>query len=148
MNTKEETFIIDDLLKELQTAVKAQLQTAGKTAVEVRTFKSNKDHACRIVADREKIRQTLVHLLDNSVKYIERGHIIIGYYVMDTNLVDFFVDDTGARMYHDTTHDLTAAQQSGFRLKERKPNDISSSVSFAVTCEQVEIFQVKIENDE
>jgi hypothetical protein len=63
------------------------------------------------------------------------------------DLVDFFVDDTGARMNHNTDGDLTAVrellQQMGIHLKERKPNDISASCSFSVKSEQVVLNQVQ-----
>jgi hypothetical protein len=147
MNTQEQTFIIDDLLNELQTAVKSQLQAAGKPDIDVWLFKYKKDHTCRILADREQIRQAFVHLLDNSVKFTDSGFISFGYYVLMPDLVDFFVTDTGTRMFLDNPDQyLTAVrdllQQTGIRLKERKPNDISAKYSFSVKCEPVELTKI------
>ena len=71
------------------------------------TFKYRNDRNCRILADRKQIRQVFVHLLDNAVKYTERGFISFGYYVLKPDLVDFFVTDTGARMYHDNPEIFT-----------------------------------------
>jgi signal transduction histidine kinase len=47
-----------------------QLQTAGKSHIEVETFQYEDDRTCRILADRERIRQVFVHLLDNAVTFI------------------------------------------------------------------------------
>jgi len=66
---EKEIFCIDDLLRELQIVVKEELQNAGKSNIDVRTFQYSKEHTCRILADRELIRQAFVHLLDNSIKY-------------------------------------------------------------------------------
>jgi light-regulated signal transduction histidine kinase (bacteriophytochrome) len=139
----KEIFCIDDLLRELQKVVKENLQIIGKSNIDVRIFQYRKHLSCHILAERERIRQAFVHLLENSIKYTVRGHIVFGYYVLKPDLVDFFVDDTGTRMYYDTEPDLYAVrdllQQTGIRLKERKPNDISAKYSFSVTSEQVKV---------
>ena len=147
MNNQNQPFIIDDLLNELQTVVKENLQTAGKPDIEVNIFKYKQDHACSILADREQIRQAFVYLLDNSVKFIDRGFISFGYYLLKPDLVDFFVTDTGTRMFLDNPDQyLTAVrdllQQTGIRLIERKPNDISAKYSFSVMSELVKITKV------
>jgi hypothetical protein len=144
MTHQQEPFIIDDLLEELHTAVKENLQKAGKPDIEVNIFKYKQDHTCRILADRKLIRQAFVLLLDNSVKFIDSGFISFGYYVLKPDLVDFFVTDTGTRMFLDNpdqylTPVRNLLQQTGIRLKERKPNDISAKYSFSVTSELVEV---------
>ena len=135
-------FIIDDLLNELHNYVKQELQTAGKADIEVETFKYRDDHACRILADREQIRQAFVYLLDNAIKSTDSGFIYFGYYVLDDDLVDFFVDDTGSGNHNDTPPDLSPVRnllgQMGSRLKE-KNTDEGSSFSFSIKSAKVEL---------
>ena len=136
-----QTFCIDDLLNELQIEVKEKLQNAGKSNIDVNTFKYRNDHTCSILADRERLRQALVHLLDDSVKYTDVGFIFFGYYVMDTNLVDFFVDDT-REMCHASVPDLSPVrdllEQMGSRLKKSAVG-LSSSLHFSIKSERVEV---------
>jgi signal transduction histidine kinase len=142
MTPNPQPFIIDDLLNELYTAVKNNLQTAGKQEIEVEIYRYKDDHACCILADRELLRQVLAHLLDNAVKCIERGFIIFGYHVLNDNLVDFFVDDTRGRNYDDAILDLSAIhdllQQIGSRLND-KTKDVGSSLSFSIKSTQIEV---------
>ena len=90
MSQNHHLFIIDDLLNDLHTTVKENLQNAGKPEIDVEIYRYSDDHTCSIHADRELLRQVLAHLLDNAVKFINRGFIVFGYHVMNDNLVDFF----------------------------------------------------------
>jgi len=142
MTHQQETFIIDDLLEELLIAVKENLQNAGKPEIEVEIYRYSEEHTCSILADRELLRQVLAHLLDNAVKFINRGFIVFGYHVMNENLVDFFVDDTR----DDTAADLTAVndllQQMGSHLK-KSTRGLTSALSFSIESEQIVLNQVQ-----
>jgi len=139
MTTTQETFIIDDLLEELHTAVKEKTATSD---VEVDIFKYKKDHTCRILADRERIRQAFVILLDNAVQSTASGFISFGYYVLKPDLVDFFVTDNGLGEFNETPPDLSPVrdllQPMGSRLKENITGT-GSKFSFSVTSELVEL---------
>ena len=142
---QQETFIIDDLMNELLIYVKEQLQNAGKPDIDVETFKYKEDHTCSILADRERLRKVLVHLFDNAIQFTDRGFIYFGYYLLDTDLVDFYVDDTGLGKYNDTPPDLSAVndllQQMGSHLKE-KIKGTGSSFSFSIKSEKVELTKI------
>jgi len=145
MNHQEETFIIDDLMNELLIEVRKNLQNAGKSNIDVETFKYKDDHTCRILANRERLRKVLVHLFDNSIKCTDRGFIYFGYYLLNTDLVDFYVDDTGLGKYNDTPPDLSAVnkllQQMDSNLKA-KIKGTGSSYSFSIKSEQVELTKI------
>ena len=143
MTHQQETFIIDDLLNELQIYVKAELQTAGKPEIDVEIYHYSDEHICSIFADRECLRQVLIHLLDNAVKFAGRGFIVFGYHLLDDNVVDFFVDDTRKGNNDDAVLDLSAVrdllQTMGSRLKVKPPKRVGSSFSFSIKSEQVEL---------
>ena len=48
-----------------------------------------------IMTDQSRLRQVLGNLIDNSIKYTEKGFIKFGYRQTDTNQLEFFVKDTG-----------------------------------------------------
>ena len=140
-----QTFSIDNLLNELQIEVKEQLQNAGKPEIDVEIYRYSDEHTCSILADRERVRQALSHLLGNAVKFIDRGFMVFGYHVLHDNIVDFFVDDTGAGKYNDTPPDLSPVrdllQTMGSHLKE-KITGTGASYSFSIECEQVELTKI------
>jgi signal transduction histidine kinase len=143
MTHQQETFCIDDLLNELLITVKQELQNAEKSHIDVETYQYSDDHTCSILADRELLRQVLVHLLDNAVKSITRGFIVFGYHLLDDNLVDFFVDDTRGQMCRDSgVPDLSNVrdllQQMGSRLKKT-----TIGLSFSVESAQVVLNLIK-----
>ena len=137
-----QTFCIDDLLNELHLYVKEKLQNAGNPDVDVDIYRYKKDHICRILADRESLRQALVHLLDNAVKFTDYGFIVFGYHVLKPDLVDFFVTDNGLGEYNDTPPDLSPVcellQTMGSRLK-KDVTGTGSSFSFSIKSERVEV---------
>lgn len=58
------------------------------------SFKKGCDQPFYVFADKEKIRQVLINLLDNSIKYgKESGNTIISFYEMDENLLMEITDD-------------------------------------------------------
>ena len=112
-------FNLDALMSDLRLYVKSELQKCGKTHIEADTYPYQEGETCSLQADREGIRQILVHLLDNAVKYIESGFISFGYLAPDTLGVDFFVADT--REDEDFNKNLTVAsglaEEMGSALK-------------------------------
>ena len=48
-----------------------------------------------IYIDALRLRQVLKNLIENSIKFTEKGHITFGYRLSSPNLIEFFVQDTG-----------------------------------------------------
>ena len=138
MNTQtktEEKFCIDDLMSELHAYVKEELQKAGKPEIETQFCRYYENQTCLIQTDRERLRQILALLLDNAVRYIERGFIAFGYFVLKTDMIDFHVDDTRVNNINENLTEVSAlVQQMGSRLKTKAPKDKRSSCSFTVKC--------------
>jgi signal transduction histidine kinase len=145
MSQNHHPFIIDDLLQELHLTVKANLQTAGKPEIDVEMYRYSEEHTCSILADRELLQQVFVHLLDNAVKFTNRGFIVFGYHVLSDNLVDFFVDYTRLKKINDAALDLYTVrdllQQMGSRLNEQNERT-GTSFSFSIKSEQVKVAKI------
>jgi two-component system phosphate regulon sensor histidine kinase PhoR len=79
-----ETFDINKLVKEVFEAVDVKADTKNISL----TIKKGCDTSFFVFADRERIRQVLTNLIENSIKYgKENGETTIGFYDMDVNIL-------------------------------------------------------------
>ena len=90
-----DTFCVDDLMDEMYHYVLRKLKNQGKPDIGVEILKYSDFEKCQICADRIRLRQILFNLLDNTVKCTENGYVFFGYRITNTNMIDFFVEDTG-----------------------------------------------------
>lgn len=49
----------------------------------------------KIKLDEVKLRQILVNLINNAIKFTEKGEITFGYHIKNASEISFFVEDTG-----------------------------------------------------
>lgn len=85
-----DTFDINKLVKEVFDAIEIKAQ---KKNIQL-SVKKGCDHAFYVFADKERIRQVLTNLIDNSVKYgREGGETIVGFYDMDENVLTEVTDN-------------------------------------------------------
>lgn len=89
---KTETFIIQDLIKEEFDSLSMKAQTRNISF----SIKKGCEVPIAVIADKEKIRQVLINLLDNSIKYGKQdGHTIASIYKMDEQTVLVELSDNG-----------------------------------------------------
>ncbi len=67
---------------------------AALKGLEVKTTKGLPDSECNIVTDKYRLRQVLINLMSNAIKFTRKGHIKFGYEKVNDEF-RFFVEDTG-----------------------------------------------------
>jgi signal transduction histidine kinase len=86
---------INELLMNLVSQFNIEKSLNGKEHISIRTKRSSKDASFSILTDEHKLRQTLVNLIENALKYTNEGSIDIGYTFRDDDKVEFYVKDSG-----------------------------------------------------
>ncbi len=88
------------------------------------SFKKGCDQPFYVFADKEKIRQVLINLLDNSIKYgKERGNTVVSFYDMDENiLVEVTDDGNGIDEHH-----LVRLFERFYRADKSRSRDIGGT---------------------
>lgn len=87
-----ESFVIQDLARDIfeEFALKAEERNIRLE------FKKGTEGALRVYADKSKIRQAMVNLVENAIKYgSEGGAVTIGFYQLDDKRVYVEVSDDG-----------------------------------------------------
>lgn len=81
---------LDELFKVIATS--AQIRRPNK-AVEVIYESEIPD--CHIITEKNRVSQVVNNLINNAMKFTEKGSIRIGYRLKDTTTLYFYVEDTG-----------------------------------------------------
>ena len=94
VETFESEVSVANLLKELHETYINYLVARNKTGISIdyKCFLFDKQE--KILVDENKLRQVLINLLNNAVKFTDTGNISFGC-SLDDNLIKFFVSDTG-----------------------------------------------------
>lgn len=91
-----------------------------------------------ISSDRQIIRQVLVNIINNAIKFTKEGHIIFGYKTERTKLL-FYIEDTGIGM---TAEDVKAAFDQ-FRQLDGDINRRYSGMGIGLSLSQKLIHLIK-----
>ena len=75
----------------------AQYLPKIKTDISFSLNKVLQDTDCIIMTDEVKVRQIIHNLLNNAIRFTEKGHINFGYIVLK-NEIEFYVEDSGVGM--------------------------------------------------
>jgi two-component system phosphate regulon sensor histidine kinase PhoR len=88
-----ETFVIQDLVKEVFESLTFQRSEKNTTCY----IKKGCESPLQVSADKEKIRQVLVNIIDNAIKYgKEEGHVEASFYKVERSLVLIEISDDGS----------------------------------------------------
>ncbi|MFP4556190.1 MAG: tetratricopeptide repeat protein [Bacteroidales bacterium] len=94
LKTKFKPVAIIDLLDELKSFYCAEAEKHAKE-VSVRTDYDPDLNSLTIITDRVRLRQVLLNLLSNALKFTSQGVITLGYRRSSSDELIFFVKDTG-----------------------------------------------------
>jgi len=99
LELKPESILVNSVMDEVEGFVLDRLRKEKKEEIEL--IKVNPgDSTHKIVTDYTRLKQVLVHLLDNAVKFTEQGSITYGYQLEEHGIL-FFVEDTGIGLSED-----------------------------------------------
>lgn len=89
-----EPLNVNELISELSINMISILHKASKSHIDVLTHTPLADRDAVLVTDRTRLRQVLSNLINNAIKFTQKGFIEIGYQYND-RFLEFFVRDTG-----------------------------------------------------
>lgn len=92
---KKEKCYINSIFDKLLTDIESKQNILEKTDIEIRVNRANPDPLYMIFSDPERIYQIISHLLNNALKFTEKGFIEFGYYLSNNNRIAFYVKDSG-----------------------------------------------------
>ncbi len=95
MNLCPMAFRINDLMEEVRTFFEAWLRTNDKTTVAVILDRCGFIDHCVCFIDSMRLRQILINLIGNAIKFTDNGYIRFGYKKSAPGMLEFVVEDTG-----------------------------------------------------
>ena len=124
-------FIIQDVVKEVieSLSIKAEGNQIGFS------IKKGCESPLTVFADKEKIRQLLINLLDNSIKYGKPGgHIVASMYKVDENRILIEISDDGIGI---PEKHLPRIFERFFRTEGGRSRDITGSGLGLAICKHI-----------
>ena len=145
---KKEKCYINSIIDKLQIDAESKIVILEKPHLEIRITKGNFDPQFMIYSDPERIYQIMTHLLNNALKFTEKGFIELGYSNLNNNKIEFFVKDSGIGIPFD--------QQEIIFRKFGKSGNINTNknrgtgLGLALSKKLVELLngEIKVESEE
>jgi PAS domain S-box-containing protein len=107
----EKTEIVS-LLQEVKDIIHGERINEDKTDIELILNIKETENRIFLVTDSRKLKQVLLNLLRNALKFTDQGHIEFGFTEIteaENNIIQFYVKDTGIgidKKYHDTIFNI------------------------------------------
>ncbi|MBN2763230.1 MAG: PAS domain-containing protein, partial [Bacteroidales bacterium] len=95
MQIRMEPCDLNELMDELHTIYTRELKQADKGHIELFPVYSSESEKCIIITDGLRLRQIMNNLMNNAVKFTDKGTICFGYEIENQEYIKFFVKDTG-----------------------------------------------------
>ncbi|MCG8701841.1 MAG: ATP-binding protein, partial [Bacteroidales bacterium] len=84
-----------ELFHDLYKVYHEQLVRSGIDQIELRLNTNNTDKNIQFHTDTERLKQVISNLLNNAIKFTDKGFIEFGYKLENKNFILFYVKDTG-----------------------------------------------------
>lgn len=94
MSVNIELVELNPLLNELSNVFKQEIKASGKNIQLIEELPENGENI-KVYADKNRYYQVLGELLNNALKFTKSGEIRLGYHILDQDLVEVYVKDTG-----------------------------------------------------
>jgi len=88
-------FLINELFYELSETFKHKMAGIGKSHIPLYFIDIYNTSKLGIYSDKKLLQKVLSHLIDNAIKFTDKGQIEISYYISNENDLVFYVKDTG-----------------------------------------------------
>jgi len=137
MEVRPENFYLDDLIQSISAMFKIRCE---QKQLQWQVNDNINQHRL-VYADQGKLRQILINLLGNAVKFTERGTIILNVSELDDNRYRFEVIDTGPGI-------SAAAQETIFEPFQQEKAGFDkggTGLGLAITKRQVELMAGQLE---
>lgn len=131
LKLNKQTFIIQDLLKEAfeSLSIKAENQNISFA------IKKGCEQPIAVYADKEKIRQVLINLVDNSIKYGKNGgNVIASAYNTDGRNILIEISDDGMGI---SERNLDRIFERFYRTQEGRSRDVKGSGLGLAICKHI-----------
>ena len=94
IDTSYSSFNLNYLLDEIHEQFSPFIESKNKSHLQFFVEKSLNDDDCSIYTDKSKIKQVLLYIINNAIKYTDKGEVKFGYEINDAT-IQFFISDTG-----------------------------------------------------
>ena len=86
---------VNRLMEDVYGMARSQVQLYKKEGLSLRMVNDSSVPDLILVTDEVRLKQILINLINNAIKFTEEGEVVFGYRLREDGVVQFFVKDTG-----------------------------------------------------